>query len=86
MEKQPTKDRGMSGRESQALFLAQLKSESCLARDVALGSTPAPRPEPGWPSAEQYFRDKTARGEFGSYWPLHKLATIRTPRYPRLAS
>jgi len=78
MEKQPIKS-GMSSRESQAVFVAQLKSESYLSRHIALGSTPAPRPEPGWPSAEQYFRDKTARGEFGTFWPLHKLATTRTP-------
>ena len=86
MEKQPTKSRGMTGRESQAAFVAQCKAESCIGNDEELGSAPAPRPEPGWPSADQYYRDKAARGERGKFWPLHKLATVRTPRYQRLAA
>jgi hypothetical protein len=53
-------------------MIERSRRESVLNRSVPLGYPPPTTPERG-PSAPQYFRAKTARGERGRYWPLHQL-------------
>jgi hypothetical protein len=61
---------------SQQQFVAERRNESVLDKRIPLGVPPWGAPQQGM-SVSTYYRAKHARGERGTYFPLHWTAQFR---------